>query len=190
MTFLASGQLARNLYSSGVARFVVALRGHDMRSYSVDVLMEWPLTGRNQEMRLVEAALCNPGVAGVVICGAMGSGKSRLAREALSAAASRGCVTHWVGGTSSARTLPLGAFSAWAESGVTDTVQLIRGVIGSLTAASPGTNPTLASARDSAASKSSQRCSVCSSLQIRRMASVPKRSFRKRESVTWDGIGC
>ena len=32
--------------------------------------------------------------------------------------------------------IPLGAFTAWAPSGVTDTVQLLRGVIESLTAAS------------------------------------------------------
>jgi hypothetical protein len=45
-----------------------------------------------------------------------------------------------VGGRrSSARTLPLGAFTAWAQSGVTDTVQLVRGVIESLTAAPAGT---------------------------------------------------
>ena len=66
-------------------------------------------------------------------------GKSRIAREALSAAASAGCETHWTVGTSSARAIPLGAFTAWAPSGVTDTVQLLRGVIESLTAASPGT---------------------------------------------------
>ena len=38
-------------------------------------------------------------------------------------------------GTSSARAIPLGAFTAWAPSGVTDTVQLLQGVIESLTAA-------------------------------------------------------
>ena len=65
-------------------------------------------------------------------------GKSRIAREALSAAASQGCETRWTVGTSSARAIPLGAFTAWAPSGVTDTVQLLRGVIESLTAASSG----------------------------------------------------
>ena len=45
----------------------------------------------------------------------------------------------WAVGTSSARTLPLGAFTAWAQSGVSDTVQLVRGVIESLTAAPAGT---------------------------------------------------
>jgi DNA-binding CsgD family transcriptional regulator len=59
-----------------------------------------------------------------------------MAREALSAAATRGCETRWTVGTSSALAIPLGAFTAWAPSGVTDTFQLLRGVIESLTAAS------------------------------------------------------
>jgi DNA-binding CsgD family transcriptional regulator len=62
-------------------------------------------------------------------------GKSRIAREALLAAASQGYETRWTVGSASARAIPLGAFSAWAPSGVTDTVQLLRGVIESLTAA-------------------------------------------------------
>ena len=90
-------------------------------------------------MRLIEAALSDPGSSGIVICGAAGVGKSRIAREALESAASRGCVTHWAVGTSCARTLPLGAFTAWARSDGPDTVQLVRGVIESLTAAAPGT---------------------------------------------------
>jgi hypothetical protein len=118
-------------------QLVVALRRHGLRSYSVGVLLKWPLTGRARELRLVEAALSDPGASGIVICGAAGVGKSRLAREALAAAASRGCVTHWVAGTSSAQTLPLGAFTAWAQSGVTDSVQLIRGVIEALSADAP-----------------------------------------------------
>ena len=63
-------------------------------------------------------------------------GKSRIAREALSVAASQGCETRWTVGTSSARAIPLGAFTAWAPLGVTDTVQLLRGVVESLTVAS------------------------------------------------------
>ena len=119
--------------------FVVALRRRYLRSYPVPVRFAWPLTGRSKEMRLIEAALSDPGSSGIVICGAAGVGKSRIAREALWAAASRGCVTHWVVGTSSARTLPLGAFTAWAQSGSTHSVQLFREVIESLTAATPGT---------------------------------------------------
>ncbi len=66
-------------------------------------------------------------------------GKSRIAREALSTVASRGGESHWTAGSSSALAIPLGAFTAWAPSGVSDTVQLLQGVIESLTAASSAT---------------------------------------------------
>lgn len=99
----------------------------------------WPLTGRSGEMRAIEAAILTSDVGGIVICGAAGVGKSRIAREALSAAASRGYESRWAVGTTAARTIPLGAFTAWAQSGVTETVQLVHGVIESLTAASAGT---------------------------------------------------
>jgi DNA-binding CsgD family transcriptional regulator len=96
--------------------------------------LSWPLIGRTAEMRAIEAAISASAVSGILICGAAGVGKSRIAREALSAAASQGCETRWTVGTSSAREVPLGAFTAWAPSGVTDTFQLLRGVIESLTA--------------------------------------------------------
>jgi tetratricopeptide (TPR) repeat protein len=100
------------------------------------VRLSWPLIGRSGEMRSIEAAISASDVAGVLICGASGVGKSRIAREALTAAASEGCDTRWTVGTSSAQAIPLGAFTAWAPSGVTDTVQLLRGVVESLTGAS------------------------------------------------------
>jgi DNA-binding CsgD family transcriptional regulator len=87
-------------------------------------------------MRAIESAIFSSDVSGIVVHGAAGVGKSRIAREALSDAASRGCEVRWTVGTSSARTIPLGAFHAWVRSGVTDTVQLLHGVIESLTGAS------------------------------------------------------
>nr|WP_197283765.1 LuxR family transcriptional regulator [Mycobacterium sp. Marseille-P9652] len=87
-------------------------------------------------MAAVRAAISAPDASGILICGAAGVGKSRVAREALSAARSRGWECRWVVGTSLSRTIPLGAFTAWAPSGVTDTVQLLSGVIDSLTPAS------------------------------------------------------
>lgn len=80
-----------------------------------------------------------PDVSGIVISGAAGVGKSRIAREALTAAASKGCEVRWAIATSSAKALPMGAFASWVESGSTDTLELVRGAIESLTAVSPGT---------------------------------------------------
>ena len=48
------------------------------------VRLTWPLTGRSKEMRLIDAALSDPDSSGIVISGAAGVGKSRIAREALS----------------------------------------------------------------------------------------------------------
>jgi DNA-binding CsgD family transcriptional regulator len=101
--------------------------------------LTWPLTGRSEELRIIEAAIAAPDLSGIVVCGAAGVGKSRVAREALSFAESKGCEIRWAVGTSSARALPLGAFESWAESVVTDNLQLVRGVIQALTSASPGT---------------------------------------------------
>ncbi|HEY7050564.1 MAG TPA: LuxR C-terminal-related transcriptional regulator [Mycobacterium sp.] len=89
-------------------------------------------------MRTVEAAILAPDVCGIVIGGAQGVGKSRIAREAITAAASHGCEVRWVVGTSSARAIPLGAFTAWTQLDATDTVGLLRAVIESVTAASAG----------------------------------------------------
>lgn len=100
--------------------------------------LTWPLTGRLEELRKLEDALETSDSAGIVVHGAAGVGKSRIAREALTAAQSRGWDVRWTVGTSSARAIPLGAFNAWTQSGVTDTVELVRGVIDTLTAASAG----------------------------------------------------
>lgn len=96
--------------------------------------LSWPLTARPAEMRTLETAIVASDVAGIVVHGASGVGKSRIAREALSAAESRGSETRWAVGTSAARAIPLGAFAAWTPPDVTDTVQLLRVVIESLVA--------------------------------------------------------
>jgi AAA ATPase domain len=104
----------------------------------MEVRLTWPLTGRSRELRLIEAAISDPDSSGIVVCGAAGVGKSRIARESLNAVASRGCEVRWIVGTTSARTLPLGALASWAEPVVKDNLELVRGVIASLTSASPG----------------------------------------------------
>nr|WP_197415147.1 LuxR family transcriptional regulator [Mycobacterium sp. M26] len=86
-------------------------------------------------MTTIVSALTAPDTSGVVICGGAGVGKSRLAHEALASAETSGFDTRWVAGASSARQIPLGAFSAWTPSSATDTVHLVRGVIDALTGA-------------------------------------------------------
>ena len=103
-----------------------------------NVRLTWPLTGRSKEMRLIEAGLSDRDCSGIVVCGGAGVGKSRVAREATAQAASRGCEVRWAVATTSAQTLPLGALAAWAGSAGGDGVQLVGGVIESLTCAPDG----------------------------------------------------
>src|SRR6478609_9643019 len=98
----------------------------------------WPLTGRSKEMRLLEAALSDRDCSGIVVSGAAGVGKSRIAHEATTSAASTGCEVRWVVATSSARALPLGALRSWAGPAGGDSLQLVSGVIESLTSAPNG----------------------------------------------------
>jgi DNA-binding CsgD family transcriptional regulator len=100
--------------------------------------LTWPLTGRSKEMRFIEAALSDRDCCGIVVSGAAGVGKSRIAREATTSAASNGCEVRWVVATSSARALPLGALRSWAGPAGGDSLQLVRGVIESLTCAPNG----------------------------------------------------
>ncbi|WP_173059251.1 LuxR C-terminal-related transcriptional regulator [Phytohabitans houttuyneae] len=73
----------------------------------------WPLIGRSEELQVIDAVLGREnGLRGVVLAGAAGVGKTRLAREALEGARRRGMTGRWVTGSVSARTLPLGAFAA------------------------------------------------------------------------------
>lgn len=91
-----------------------------------------------KEMSFVEAALSASDASGILMCGAAGVGKSRIAREALAVAESRGYECRWVVGTTAAQSVPLGAFTAWATSGANDTLQLLRAVIETLTSTPDG----------------------------------------------------
>lgn len=101
--------------------------------------LKWPLTGRNEELQTIADAMSDPTLAGIVLCGAAGVGKSRVARDALRAMASTQTRTRWAVGTASARALPLGAFASWAPPAA-DSLQLVRGVIDSLTTTPEGSN--------------------------------------------------
>ena len=94
-------------------------------------------------MRTIVAGLSDPGLAGILVSGAAGVGKSRIVREALSSVAAKGFEPRWAVGTMSARKLPLGAFAPWAGSAGTDRLQLVRDVIDSVTSAPPGTTVVL-----------------------------------------------
>ncbi|MGV0849517.1 LuxR C-terminal-related transcriptional regulator [Mycolicibacterium phlei] len=73
-----------------------------------------PLAGRDGELTTIRRTLSggNNSRSGVVIVGAPGVGKTRLAREVLGLAERAGERTNWIVGTESARALPLGAFTA------------------------------------------------------------------------------
>jgi DNA-binding CsgD family transcriptional regulator len=116
----------------------IYLRSSCGRSYAFPVHLKWPLTGRAEELRIIEAAMSDHDSSGIVIGGAAGVGKSRIAREALNSAASKGRKTCWAVATSSARGLPLGAFAPWTSAS-TDSLELVGTVIESLSSTSEGT---------------------------------------------------
>jgi DNA-binding CsgD family transcriptional regulator len=108
------------------------------------VRLTWPLIGRSEEMRTIQAAISATELSGIVVRGAAGVGKSRIVREAMSAAAKDRYECRWTAGTTAAQTLPLGAFASWLDTSNADRLQLVRGVIDSLTSAAPGRTVVLA----------------------------------------------
>ncbi|WP_313407458.1 AAA family ATPase, partial [Aeromicrobium sp.] len=79
----------------------------------------WPLTGRDEERRRIVEAI-RPTAAGIVVAGSAGVGKTRLAREALSAACAQDASIVWALGSAAARSVPLGAFAGAFEGSVGD----------------------------------------------------------------------
>jgi hypothetical protein len=74
--------------------------------------VRWPLVGRDRELGSVGALLTSGSARGVVLVGAAGVGKTRLATEISAVATARGCATEWVRASRSAASIPLGAFAA------------------------------------------------------------------------------
>ncbi|MGH8905023.1 MAG: LuxR C-terminal-related transcriptional regulator [Egibacteraceae bacterium] len=68
----------------------------------------WPLVGRREVLRRIAGAMRRPGCAGVVLVGAAGVGKTRLAVEALDEAGRRGLDTLWTVATRAAASIPYG----------------------------------------------------------------------------------
>jgi DNA-binding CsgD family transcriptional regulator/tetratricopeptide (TPR) repeat protein len=71
--------------------------------------VSWPLVGRSEELAFVVDAL--EGSRGVILAGAAGVGKSRLAKESMALTRSRGFAMSWAIGSSSAASLPFGALA-------------------------------------------------------------------------------
>jgi hypothetical protein len=71
----------------------------------------WPLVGRRDALDQMAAALAAGDRAGVVLVGAAGVGKSRLATEGAAAAEASGLVTRRVSGSRAAATIPFGALA-------------------------------------------------------------------------------
>ncbi len=103
--------------------------------YSRRVTSGDPLTGRDSELGLIRRALSGAGKhSGVVIAGAAGVGKTRLAREVLRRAEASGERTKWIVGTESACALPLGAFIGSLGEAMSDPLANVRRVIDSFVA--------------------------------------------------------
>ncbi|MBV9352889.1 MAG: AAA family ATPase [Mycobacterium sp.] len=94
-----------------------------------------PLTGRDDELAVIRRVLGGAGnFSGVVIVGAPGVGKTRLAREVLTRAQASGERTKWIVGTESARRLPLGAFTASLNDVMSDPLSSVRRLVDSFIA--------------------------------------------------------
>jgi DNA-binding CsgD family transcriptional regulator len=72
-------------------------------------MRDWPLVGRDFEMRSIAAHARDPDVSAVVITGAAGAGRTRLVREALALAGDGGMRTEWVAASRCAASIPFGA---------------------------------------------------------------------------------
>jgi DNA-binding NarL/FixJ family response regulator len=93
------------------------------------------LTGRIEELQFIaDLSTVNDNPTGVVLAGAAGVGKTRLAREAIAAARRRGATVRWVAATASARALPLGIFADTVGVSGVDTTHRIRAATDALLA--------------------------------------------------------
>jgi hypothetical protein len=89
----------------------------------------WPLVGRERELGRIAAAMDRPPPAGVVLVGASGVGKTRLATEALNQARTHGATVEWAVATEAAASIPFGPVAQLlphAREDVTSLLDLLR----------------------------------------------------------------
>ena len=98
------------------------------------MIRQWPLIGRSEELQVIAEATraTAVGARGIVLSGSAGVGKTRVAREAVSRCGSRTARRHWIVGTASARSVPLGAFADVASDFGPDPLRRVREVIDGL----------------------------------------------------------
>src|SRR3954465_11322499 len=93
----------------------------------------WPLTGRDDEMRVIADVVKSDDCQGIALAGRAGVGKSRLTREAAAIAAESGWSLRYIAATASGSTVPLGAFAHWIGEFAGTPSELVRQVMDALT---------------------------------------------------------
>ncbi len=74
-------------------------------------MLEWPLVGRERELRRIAAAIEGRTAAGIAVVGDAGVGKTRLVAEAGRRLGAHGRVVEWVRASPSAQAIPYGALA-------------------------------------------------------------------------------
>ena len=100
----------------------------------VTAIQQWPLVGRSEELQLIAEATRATGerARGIVLSGSAGVGKTRVAREVVTSCGPRDARRHWIVGTASASSVPLGAFADIASDFGPDPLRRVREVIDAL----------------------------------------------------------
>jgi DNA-binding CsgD family transcriptional regulator len=88
-------------------------------------MQAWPMVGREQELSRIAAAVGRPPPTGVILVGAAGVGKTRLATEALDQARSSGVRVEWAVATEAAATIPFGPVAHLLPPATTDATSLL-----------------------------------------------------------------
>jgi DNA-binding NarL/FixJ family response regulator len=98
------------------------------------VIRHWPLVGRTEELEVIAEATTATGerASGIVLSGSAGVGKTRVAREVVDSCGTREARRHWIVGTASASSVPLGAFADIASEFGPDPLRRVREVIDGL----------------------------------------------------------